>query len=251
MPNIERPEPPYMQVVRHIREEIVSGRLAEGDSVPSTRQIAADWNVAIATAAKALSTLRSEGLVRGVSGVGTVVTARQSLHRSARDWSLAVVRTGKIYPPGHYARIRSAELVAAPDQVAGVLGIDIDAPVIRRQRTTYDDTDTPVSTSISWFDGTLAGICPDLLVTERIIRGTLGYIEAHTGRVATKGHDQLAASTADSDIASELRVGVGSAVLISRNRWIDASDAVLEYGESTAPPERWAFYEYEIRSETT
>lgn len=51
VPSIERAEPPNLQVVRHIREQIRSGHLAEaeGDTVPSARQIAADWNVALAT----------------------------------------------------------------------------------------------------------------------------------------------------------------------------------------------------------
>ena len=60
MPVVERPEPPYLQIVRHIREQITAGELAEGDHVPSARKLATDWGVALATAVKALSTLRAE-----------------------------------------------------------------------------------------------------------------------------------------------------------------------------------------------
>jgi DNA-binding transcriptional regulator YhcF (GntR family) len=65
----------YQQIAREIREWIESGRLQPGDRVPSTREITVRWNVAMATATKVLATLRSEGLVRPVAGVGTVVSS--------------------------------------------------------------------------------------------------------------------------------------------------------------------------------
>jgi DNA-binding transcriptional regulator YhcF (GntR family) len=68
--------PPYLAIVADIRDRIASGQLHPGDKVPSTRQLVRDWGVAIATATRALSTLQSEGLVRSVVGVGTVVADR-------------------------------------------------------------------------------------------------------------------------------------------------------------------------------
>ncbi|QQQ76653.1 GntR family transcriptional regulator [Saccharothrix sp. 6-C] len=244
MPTIERAEPPYLQVARHIREQIKAGALKDGDLVPSAREIARTWGVALATATKALATLRSEGLTRAVSGVGTVVQTKGALHHSARDRSVAIHRTGKIYPPGHYARIRTATLSPAPGLVADALGIQEGAPAIRRQRTTYTAEDTPVSTSVSWFDGALAASCPLLLSTERIMQGTARYVEEQTGRKAVMTYVQHAAGFATEDDAAELCVLAESAVLTSRNRYVDSEGLVLEYGESTALPDHWVFYEY-------
>ncbi|WP_129843504.1 TetR/AcrR family transcriptional regulator C-terminal domain-containing protein [Streptomyces sp. RFCAC02] len=67
-------EPPYLRIAGRIRRRIESGDLAPGDRVPSTRDITAQWGVAMATATKVLTTLRQEGLVHAVRGVGTVVT---------------------------------------------------------------------------------------------------------------------------------------------------------------------------------
>ena len=64
----------YQRIAREIRESIESGELQPGDRVPSTREITVRWNVAMATATKVLVTLRSEGFVRPVAGVGTVVS---------------------------------------------------------------------------------------------------------------------------------------------------------------------------------
>ncbi|MEU1123022.1 TetR/AcrR family transcriptional regulator C-terminal domain-containing protein [Streptomyces sp. NPDC005899] len=66
-------EAPYLRIAGDLRRRIVSGELAPGDRVPSTRRITREWGVAMATATKALAVLNQEGLVRAVPGVGTVV----------------------------------------------------------------------------------------------------------------------------------------------------------------------------------
>lgn len=245
MPVVERPDPPYMQVVRHIREQIAAGELTEGDLVPSARKLATDWGIALATAVKALNTLRAEGLVAGVPGVGTVVTGRES-HSSAQERLVVTHRTGLIYPPGHYARIRSAELVPAPPHVADALGLEPGTEVIRRRRTTYNSKNQPESTSVSWFHGDLKDSCPDLLEPKRIKNGTAQYIASQTGRDLTYGRDGVAAAAATDDVAAELGIKPGEPVLLGRNWWRDEQDVVAEFGESVAPQERWVFYDYKI-----
>lgn len=66
-------QPPYLRIAASIRRRITDGELAPGDRVPSTRQIAREWGVALATATKALTTLRLEGLVEARPRTATVV----------------------------------------------------------------------------------------------------------------------------------------------------------------------------------
>jgi AcrR family transcriptional regulator len=68
-------DPPYRRIAAEIAEKIAAGELAAGDRVPSTRQIVEGYGVAMATATKALTELRLQGLVRPEPGVGTVVAA--------------------------------------------------------------------------------------------------------------------------------------------------------------------------------
>jgi DNA-binding GntR family transcriptional regulator len=243
-PQLNRPDPPYLQIVDHIRRQIMSGELREGDRVPTGRQIAQDWGVAIATATKVITTLRSEGLVDASPGRGTVVRTATA-QRSPSDRALAVRRTGKIYPPDEHAKINSAALVDAPEHVADALGIAVGAPSIRRQRVTYRG-DRPVSASTSWFDGLLAEQAPRLLQTERILQGTFGYLEEVTGRAIRTSRDQHAADGATEQDASDLGIPVGSPVLRGRNWVLDDDGLVLEYGEYVAAAGRWQTYEFEI-----
>lgn len=64
----------YQQVYRALRGEILSGRLASGERVPSTRQIANLLNISRNTAVTAYEQLLAEGFIKARSGAaGTVV----------------------------------------------------------------------------------------------------------------------------------------------------------------------------------
>ncbi|WP_112140665.1 TetR/AcrR family transcriptional regulator C-terminal domain-containing protein [Glycomyces dulcitolivorans] len=71
-------EPPYRQIAAELRAGIIAGDLRPGDRVPSVRQIAQRWGVAIATANRVMAVLRDEGLVVTRVGSGTVVNDRST-----------------------------------------------------------------------------------------------------------------------------------------------------------------------------
>ena len=245
-PKLERSQPPYLQIAQYYRDMIRRGELKDGDYLPSIRQIMAEWGVAIATAHKVVSTLRAEGLVHTASGgAGGTVVGTTDLGNAPRDRMLAMKRFGKIYPPGERARIVSAEKLPAPDYVADALGVEPGSTVVRRKRVTYSNN-KPVSSSTSWFDGSLAEVAPDLLKPERILLGTPGYIERQTGRTLHFGQDKLAAAAADATIAEDLGVPVGAPVLIGKNWVRDGNGDVIEFGEFASLPGRWLTYEYEL-----
>ena len=67
--------PPYQKIASGIAARIATGELAPGDRIPSTRQLIAEHGIAMATATRVIATLREQGLVRALPGVGTVVAA--------------------------------------------------------------------------------------------------------------------------------------------------------------------------------
>jgi DNA-binding transcriptional regulator YhcF (GntR family) len=82
--------PPYRRIAAEIAARITSGELAPGARVASTREIIAQYGVAMATATKVLTTLREQGLVRSMPGVGTVVTAGDRSVEPGPDRDLVV-----------------------------------------------------------------------------------------------------------------------------------------------------------------
>lgn len=200
-PKLERPAPPYQQIATEIRTRISSGELQAGDLVPSVRSLMRDYGVAIATAQRALSTLRAEGYIKPERGVGSIVTTEEERGRAANDRVDNSRRTGKIYPTGSYAKITDAGIIEAPEQVADALGLKPGAPVIRRVRTTYRSDDKPSSASTSYYRGHLAEKAPLLLSRERIKEGTFAYIANILNREVDAWQDQFEPAAANAEQA--------------------------------------------------
>ncbi|MFC9056322.1 GntR family transcriptional regulator [Streptomyces anthocyanicus] len=230
--------PPYLQVVAALKAKIVSGELKHGDTLPSVRDLAAQYEISTATAQKVHRTLKAEGLAEAKQGSATTVSTRRTLHRTAADRLESALSTGRIYADGEYAVITSAALAEPPEWVADLLGTE-SGQAVRRERVTHSADDQPVSASISWFTSDLAETVPALLVRDRIIGGTPSAIEAATGRRAVATEEATTAAAATEEQASLLGVAAGAPVLLSRNVYVDAQGDTIEVGESVAPAGRW------------
>ena len=69
-------EPIYQQIADQFRQDILKGRLKEGDYLPSIRGLASDLKISVITTMKAYEMLASEGLVTAVQGKGYYVNAQ-------------------------------------------------------------------------------------------------------------------------------------------------------------------------------
>jgi DNA-binding GntR family transcriptional regulator len=67
------PRPPFQQLADELRTAIAAGELAEGQRLPSTRDLADQYGIAPMTAQSAMRVLRDEGLVVSLQGRGTFV----------------------------------------------------------------------------------------------------------------------------------------------------------------------------------
>lgn len=244
MPKTERPDPPYMQVVRHFRDRILTGQLKDGDTLPPIRQLATEHSISPATAAKVINTLVAEGLVVTRPGAGTTVRSHDVLHRSARDHLVTAAETGRIYPEGNYARILDADVVTAPPLVSAAFDLPAGALVIRRRRTTYSQGHQPLSSSTSWYHGDLVTVAPLLLSTERIIQGTIRYVLETTGRAGRRHHAEVmhCASNASATEARDLGISEGDTIERTRNYFRDDEGTLIEFGESAYLKDIWSYY---------
>ncbi|MFI9406871.1 GntR family transcriptional regulator [Nocardia sp. NPDC052316] len=72
---------PYLQVAEALREAIATGEYKPGDQIPSARELADRFDVALTTAVKAVDELRANGLIETKRGRGSFVRARPELFR--------------------------------------------------------------------------------------------------------------------------------------------------------------------------
>lgn len=66
------------QIAAHVRQLVLSGRLAPGTKLPATQELAARWGAPVATVHAALTPLVKEGLLRRRQRAGTTVRARRA-----------------------------------------------------------------------------------------------------------------------------------------------------------------------------
>ncbi|MEU7842980.1 TetR/AcrR family transcriptional regulator C-terminal domain-containing protein [Micromonospora sp. NPDC049114] len=136
MPEIDGTTPPYLRIVAELRRRIASGELGPGDRVPSTRQLVREWGVAMATASRALTALRQEGLLRAVPGVGMVVAGSEPAPpgRGGR----VEVRRGPAHGVTRDQMVRTAIGIADSEGLAGLsmrrIATDLDVPTMSLYR---------------------------------------------------------------------------------------------------------------------
>ena len=70
--------PIYEQLKAQIKEAILSGALAEGEALPSLRQLAKDLRISVLTVTRAYTQLEQEGFVTNVQGKGCYVLSRDN-----------------------------------------------------------------------------------------------------------------------------------------------------------------------------
>ncbi len=69
-------KPIYEQITEQIKEQIMSGELNEGDSLPSMRALAQQLRISIITTKRAYEELEHDGFIESFTGKGSFVAAR-------------------------------------------------------------------------------------------------------------------------------------------------------------------------------
>ncbi len=95
------PRPIYEQVSQQIRQSILSGALAEGELLPSIRNLAKDLRISVITTKRAYEELERDGYVNSVAGKGFYVApkdreiVRESCLRRIEDQMEQILREAR------------------------------------------------------------------------------------------------------------------------------------------------------------
>jgi GntR family transcriptional regulator len=94
---------PYLQLIQQVRQALRLGLLAEGDQLPTVKDVVARLAINPNTVLKAYRELEYEGLVSARAGIGTFVTktltdgslaAHGPLRAQLRDWIAGARQAG-------------------------------------------------------------------------------------------------------------------------------------------------------------
>ena len=79
-------QPIYDQIVSQVKAQILSGKLKEGDALPSLRALAKDLRISVITTKRAYDELEADGFLYTVAGKGCFVAEK----------NLQLVREGRL-----------------------------------------------------------------------------------------------------------------------------------------------------------
>lgn len=198
--------PLYQQIVVILRDRILAGAHAPGDSLPGEEELAAAFGVSRITAKRALDELAAAGLVDRARGRGTRVRPRPAVPE------VRVPLEGWLENAQAMARLTQAEVlefgyVPAPREVAAALGLAPGTTVqraVRRRRLggvpmSHLVTHVPEEIGRSFDAADLAA------------QPLLGLLERAGVRLAA-ARQTVSATLADPAVAAALEVPAGSAL---------------------------------------
>lgn len=249
--------PRYRLIMDRYKEKIFTGELKAGDRMPTVRALAETWKVSHATATKALRELCREGYAY-VRGNATYVRERGQAEVTVRIPIHGGRRRNKPGLPPSYpglSEVTEAATVPAPDYVADVMGLDRDAPVLRREvvlrikanpagnpRPAPGDPVRAYCLYVSWHPADFAEAVPGILATgtddataPTVYTTVAGLLaEDALGRTPRISLDSFHGRTADEREARLLGISEGDAVMARIITWADEA-GVTEYMECVYP----------------
>lgn len=230
--------PRYLQLAAELRAQILAGRFGAEHPFPTESELCAAHGVSRFTVREALRRLQNEGLIARRRGSGTVVQPA-----GARGGALhqPLSNVGEIL---QYARdTRVTYQPAGTGQIPAWLATSIGLPttgtwtLVHGVRTTADG-DQPIAATTAYFHEML-GDAPARL---DLSAGTLfSQIEALSGVSVGQVTQDIQAVIASADIARQLGIKRGAAVLRIIRCYRDAKGRVFEISVSHHPGDRFAY----------
>lgn len=245
--------PAYQTIADDLREQIIDGRLAPGQRLPTQAELCERYDVASATAARAIQILLSEGFATSKPGAGVFVRPRPAVMRMVRSW---YQRSGTGSPwRAEMAAVGRAgdwesdsRVLEALPAVAERLRIPVGARVMcTRYRFLLDGDPTYLSTS--WEPLAITEGTPVMLPEAGPYAGA-GVRDRMTaiGHAPTSCTEEVAPRTLTAGEAEKLGLYPGIAVLVVERTYYEG-ETPLETADIVLPPHYRAVYEIPLEPE--
>ncbi|MFM1991597.1 MAG: hypothetical protein RJA99_4554 [Pseudomonadota bacterium] len=201
------PAPLFAQVRDTLRSDILDGRLAAGERLPSESALIARFGVSRITVRQALAELNASGLVETVNGKGSYVT--RPGRGQAQGPLVGVLEAMRKRGHRAHGRLLSHRTVKAPREIARALDIAEGAPVGAVTVLRFRD-DVPFVLGTTWCTPEIA----DRLAAQDLAETDVATaIEAGLGLRSAATRVRVLAALADARLAKRLDYTEGAPVL--------------------------------------
>src|SRR5712671_504371 len=228
-------EPLYVQVVRALKDEIVSGVHPVGSQLPTEEELCERFSVSRYTVREALRRLREDNLVSSRQGAGTVVVpprpADSFVHEVMSINDLVAFATGVRFA------IDAIEMITVDTKLASRIGIANGEEwlAVRGFRHT-EGSDLPVCWTEVYINREFAAVGRLL---QRHTGPIFHLIEDLFGQSLVEVHQEIAAALVSPVLARGLKVKAGTTVLEVQRTYKLASGKIVQIAINTHPAPRF------------
>ncbi len=216
--------PIYAQIAKELRENIQQGVYKVGDKLPTETQLSERFQVNRHTVRRAISTLKSEGLLRVDQGRGTFVAGTPIFYPIGKRVRYNQTLNAQGFEI-RFQMLRSLEL-PADEIVASSLEIPLGDPAILIERLSFAN-DQPICLSSSYFP---AKQLPGLLSHERKMWSISTLMREVYGYDHIRRNTKVSARVVKPEDARLLKLPLNYPVLFVESININQNNQVIEYG---------------------
>jgi GntR family transcriptional regulator len=229
----------YQKVQQRLREEIASGRLKEGDLIPSEVELGRKYGVSQGTVRKAILDLTHRGIFYRKQGKGTFVVFDKSSRARQRNFRFVTGMDSEMVSVNlGFVKI---QVIPARDGVAANLGMKNGAQVIRLERLGKISDQVMIVTNSYLPRHLYKGL--ENYTAEDFFKNTLWKLqEIYFGIRAMKREELISAVSADKTTAGLLEVKPGTPLLRIEMRLTSYKDTIVEYRDSYCQTGAFRFF---------
>lgn len=227
----------YEEIVRSLLEDVDRDVYALGDRLPTEADLCEKFQVSRHTVREALRRLQQMGYVARRQGSGSVLVSRRAdglFHNSIN--SLEEVLQ---YATTTRVDVLSVDRIVAEPDLARRLGCTPESQWFRvNAMRRADGSDQPVAYTEIFVDVAFADIIPNIGIVQTAIYRMIE--QAHALRIV-EVMQEIAAVSADANVASRLAIAPGSPVLLVQRRYVAEHGRLVEIAVNSHPGSRFRY----------
>jgi GntR family transcriptional regulator, histidine utilization repressor len=220
IPSLDGEGPIWQQIRRALADPILNGAWPPGTRIPTETTLTEKFRTSRMTVSKAIQTLVSDGLVQRRRKVGTLVAERAQERPVFEIWDIAdlVARNGDKYA---YQLLECRKLGPDPER-RELLGVSLRTPVLW-MRCMHLSDGTPIQLEERLININAA---PNITCQPLETQGPGAWLLAQVPW--TDAEHKIFAREAPAEVATELKVKVGTACLVvDRRTWNQSTPVTL------------------------
>lgn len=223
----ENAHPPiYLQTAEMLIREISSGRLLDGEKLPTEREMASDLGIAVGTLRKALEELVSKGLVKRVHGSGNYIQHTPDIAGVYAFFRLELLKGGGLPTARVLSAARKEKGNDLPD-----FGVSKDGHCIRRVRSL---SGVPAAMEEIWLDGKWA----DQMNAEELPDALYHYYQKSLGLLIGRIEDTVSVAAFPDWTLQDIGRKTGEISGFVERKSMTANGEVVEFSRTWFNPDR-------------